>query len=236
MDLPEGPPFLLGPPLPRVLMWNGLFWVQPRGPGDAVLGAAGLRTEMRGVWRPGPSAPGPAPQATAPAVPTCTESGERAGAPCGQDRTGSGAALPASHPYVIVTFDLSQQPIGQGLGGPGHAHAGPLPSIGIAEEAQGGEDGEASAQETVRPPPPGGVSFYFYSPHSNSGTFLMAEGDEGGYWVAPGTLAPWASLVGPQPRCPCVRGNCGVHFAQEKGYTAHCPQPTCPPSEEVAGA
>ena len=33
------------------------------------------------------------------------------------DRTSSGTARSATRSHVIVTFDLSRQPIGQGLGG-----------------------------------------------------------------------------------------------------------------------
>lgn len=115
-DLPEGPP--LGPPRPRGRP-SVLPWFPP---------AATLRIETPGARRPGTPVPGPqqvpgarlprpqhagpAPPGRCAAVPTWLSLEKGLRLPV--DRTGSGAALSAPHPYVIVTLDLSQQPIGQG--------------------------------------------------------------------------------------------------------------------------
>lgn len=117
----------------------------------------------------------------------------RARASCGQDRLRH--CRLSSGPHVIVTFDLSQQPIGWGLGGRacGAGGKGPCPCRPLTKyrNSRGrglrrrGCGGRVWRRRQGPPPSPGSVSFYFYSPDSGHILDGLRRGD-GRDGVAPG--------------------------------------------------
>ena len=136
----------------------------------------------------------------------------RVRAPCGQDRLRHCPL--SSRLHVIVTFDLSQQPIGQGLGGRacGAGGKGPCPRRPLTKyrNSRGGGlrrrgcGGRVWRRRQGPPSSPGSVSFYFYSPDSGHILDGLRRGD-GRDGVAPGTQ-PRPSLgqaaVGSQTGAP----------------------------------
>lgn len=123
-------------PAHHALLQSRFFGIVPTMPAPQTLGTLGwlpgssesLCSKLRcsEAWHP-ISTPGPRDALHMPGGPAqhrtgrswphqpAAESGEGLVLPV--DRMGSGSASSASHPHVIVTFDLSQQPIGRGLGG-----------------------------------------------------------------------------------------------------------------------
>lgn len=226
------PTFLLGPPQ---LSRSRSEWLPPRPESIALcastLGTLGClrglsgppRSELRHVRtrRPGPSQhPGTqdVPQMPGRPRPALGHTDlwlsleRRVRAPCGQDRLRHCPL--SSRPHVIVTFDLSQQPIGQGLGGRacGAGGKGPCPRRPLTKYRNGrggglrrrGCGGRVWRRRQGPPSSPGSVSFYFYSPDSGHILDGLRRGD-GRDGVAPG-MQPRLSLgqaaVGSQTGAP----------------------------------